>query len=191
MSRAPILWLYGADAVGKSTVAWEIYDRVTERGGRAAYVDTDYLGFCSSATGDRTGELVAANLAAMWPNFASAGATCLVVAGVVTSAGQRRLYDGAIPSSQSTFCRLRARPETQAERILRRASAEGYGTEGAVSGLSAERLGEYAASSARFARALEQDDFGDFAVDTDDENVPALAQAVLRQAGPAWREFCD
>lgn len=191
MSRTPVLWLYGADAVGKSTVAWEIYDRVTERGGQAAYVDTDYLGFCSSVSGDLTGELVAANLAATWPNFASAGAACLVVAGVVASAAQRRLYDAAIPSTHSTFCRLRARPETQADRILRRASAEGYGTEGAVSGLTAERLGEYAERSAGFASALEQDDFGDFAVDTDDENVRALAQEVLRRAGPAWREFCD
>jgi hypothetical protein len=98
---------------------------------------------------------------------------------------------GLVRNSQSTFCRLRARPETQADRILRRASAEGYGTDGAVSGLTAERLGEYAARSAGFASLLEKDDFGDFAVDTDDENVRVLAQAVLRRSGPAWREFCD
>jgi hypothetical protein len=59
----PILWLYGADAVGKSTVAWEIYTSLTSRGIGAAYVDTDYLGFCSPLPDDDPAPLVAANLA--------------------------------------------------------------------------------------------------------------------------------
>ena len=63
----PILWLYGADAVGKSTVAWEIYDSLTSRGVGAAYVDTDYLGFCTPSPYDDPSPLVAANLASMWP----------------------------------------------------------------------------------------------------------------------------
>ena len=51
MPLVPVLWLYGADAVGKTTVAWEIYSVLTDGGVPAAYVDTDYLGFCSTAAG--------------------------------------------------------------------------------------------------------------------------------------------
>lgn len=48
----PLLWLYGADAVGKSTVAWEVYEQLTGRGVPTAYVDIDYLGFCQPLIGD-------------------------------------------------------------------------------------------------------------------------------------------
>lgn len=50
-----VLWLYGADAVGKSAVGWEVYTllaQAAEDGGPGepvAYLDTDYLGFCSPA----------------------------------------------------------------------------------------------------------------------------------------------
>ena len=92
----PILWLYGADAVGKSTVAWEIYDHLASQGVPAAYVDTDYLGFCSPLPSDEPSELVAANLRSMWTNFAAAGARCLIVSGIVVTPEQRQTFEQAI-----------------------------------------------------------------------------------------------
>lgn len=58
------IWLYGADAVGKSVVGWETYSQLVARGLPAAYVDTDYLGFCDPRPDDPS-VLVAANLGAV------------------------------------------------------------------------------------------------------------------------------
>jgi hypothetical protein len=179
----PILWLYGADAVGKSTVAWEIYTSLTSRRIGAAYVDTDYLGFCSPLPDDDPSPLVAANLAAIWPNFEAAGAECMVVAGVVVSAEQRERYEAAIPGAALTLCLLRARPEMLAERIIRRGRAEGAGSDDAASGLTLERLREYGASAGRFAALLDSLGIEDLAVDTDGVPVPDVARSVLAAVG--------
>jgi hypothetical protein len=159
---------------------------VTSAGRHAAYVDTDYLGFCSAVTRESSADLVAANLAAIWPNFAASGATCLVVAGVVVTTEQRALYESSIPDASLTLCRLRARPETQACRILRRSQAEGLESDGGVSGLTEEHLRDYAEQSAGFAALLEANDIADFAIETADLSIPEVARAVLSQAGAVW-----
>jgi len=179
----PILWLYGADAVGKSTVAWEIYNSVTSRGIGAAYLDADYLGFCFPVPDEDPSPLVAANLAAMWPNFEAAGAQCLIVAGVVASAEQRKRFESAIPGSELTLCLLRARPETLGERIIRRGRAEGAGSDGAATGLTLAGLREYGSRAGRFAALLDAQGIEDFAVNTDGVAVPEVARTVLAVVG--------
>ena len=181
-SSPSVLWLYGADAVGKSTVAWEIYIRLSSAGTVAAYVDTDYLGFCSSVPREEVAGLVASNLSAMWPQYAAAGATVLVVAGVVVTTEQRDQFRTVIPASNFALCRLRASPSVQRERILRRARAEGLGGGGAATGLSDESIEDYARSSAEFAQLLDDVDLADFTVDTDGLTVPEVATAVLVSA---------
>lgn len=59
--RSAVVWLYGADAVGKSAVGWEVYTGLAEAGESVAYVDTDYLGYCSPAPIDQAA--LARNLA--------------------------------------------------------------------------------------------------------------------------------
>jgi hypothetical protein len=183
--RVPVLWLYGADAVGKTTVAWEVYTGLTGGGVPAAYVDTDYLGFCSPLPNDDPTPLVAANLAAAWLNFEAAGARCLVVSGVVVTADQRALFAGAIPGMELSLCRLRATAETLAARIMRRGQIEGADSDGAASGLTLDGLREYGERAGRFAAHLDADDFADFSVDTDDVPVPEVARRVLARL-PGW-----
>ena len=185
--RVPVLWLYGADAVGKTTVAWEVYSRLTGDGIPAAYVDADYLGFCSPTPDDDPTSLVAANLGAMWPNFEAAGARCLIVSGVMVTAGQRALYADAVPGTELTLCRLRATTETLAGRIMRRGRIEGAGSDGAASGLTIAGLREYGERAGRFAALLDAEDFADFSVDTDDVPVPEVARRVLAHL-PGWPE---
>jgi adenylylsulfate kinase-like enzyme len=48
-----VLWLYGADAPGKSTIGWEAYSLLAERGARVAYLDTDALSFCHGSRSRR------------------------------------------------------------------------------------------------------------------------------------------
>jgi hypothetical protein len=188
--RVPVLWLYGADAVGKTTVAWEVYASLTGRGVPAAYVDTDYLGFGPPTADPDPSSLVAANLRAMWPSFAAVGATCLVVSGVVVSPEQRVRYSEAIPGTELTLVRLRASAETLAARIMRRGRIEGADSDGAATGLTLEGLREYGERAARFAEVLDSAGFADFAVDTDGVAVPEVAARVLERV-PGWPAGTD
>lgn len=177
--QVPVLWLYGADAAGKSTVGWEIYSRLTGSGRAAAYLDIDYLGFCTPQPGGDPTWLVERNLAAMWATFAEAGARYLVAAGVVVTRKQWQRYAAAIPDARAVLCRLRVTPQTQAERITRRGvleAGDGGTNDDVLAGLRA-----YAERSARFAAKLEADDFADFTVDTDGVPITTVADRV--QAG--------
>ena len=178
----PILWLYGADAVGKSTVGWHAYRRLVDSGVAAAYVDTDYLGFCTPQFDDR-GRLVELNLAATWPNFAAAGAHCLVVSGILVSAEQRTRYEQTVPGGELTLCRLHARPATIRARILSRARTEAESSGAALSEAAVQALEEYGDRSVAFAAALEADDFADLVLHTDMATPADLAQAVLGYGG--------
>jgi hypothetical protein len=187
-SRVPILWLYGADAVGKSTIAWEIYTCLTSRSVPTAHIDTDYLGFCSPQFSDRA-RLVELNVAAMWPNFAAAGARCLIVSGIVISAAHRKRFEAAIPDGQLTLCRLRADPETIRARIVRRAQGEA-GCSGRVLSASAlEGLRAYGDRSVAFAAKLEAEDIADLVIDTDLGTPPELARSILERGG--WYDLVD
>ncbi|GIH19567.1 AAA family ATPase [Rugosimonospora africana] len=174
-----VLWVCGADAAGKSTVGWEIYDRLTGGGVMAAYLDIDYLGFCTPQPGGDPTWLVERNLAAMWSTFAEAGASCLVAAGVVVTRQQWQRYAVAIPDARAILCRLRVTPQTQADRITRRAVVEAG--EGGTDEDMLAALDAYAQRSAQFAAKLEADDFADFTVDTDGVPIKTVADRV--QAG--------
>lgn len=188
-SRVPILWLHGADAVGKTTVAWEIYNLVREAGTPIAYLDTDNLGFCTP-TFDDSSRLVELNLTSVWPNFEAAGARCLVVAGIIVTRDERRRFQAAIPGGELTLCRLRATSEALVARIVRRGQIDGVGTNGAVSGLTRRGLTEYGERAVGFAAKLDADDIADFTVDTDDVAVPRIATAIVERAS-GWPGALD
>jgi hypothetical protein len=177
--RVPILWLYGADATGKSTTGWEVYRRLTDHGVAAAYVDTDYLGFCTPQFSDPA-RLVELNLAATWPNFAAAGAKCLVVSGILVGAEQRTRYELAVPGGRMTLCRLHARPDTIRSRIVRRAQAEAASSGAELSDAVLQALHAYGDRSVVFARKLQDDDLADLVLDTDQATPADLARAVLQ-----------
>ena len=148
----------------------------------AAYVDTDYLRFCSTVAGrrhvvDRGGE-PAVDVA----QLRGRGRTCLVVSGVVVTPEERAALAEAIPGTELTLCRLRASAETLADRILRRGRIEGADSDGAVTDLTLDGLREYGEQAGRFAALLDSRAFADFTVDTDDVPVPDVARQVLAGA---------
>jgi hypothetical protein len=182
-----VLWLCGPTAVGKSTVAWEIFIRVRDDGATAAYVDLAQVGFCPAPAGDpeRHG-LKAANLAAMWPTFRAAGAQCLILSGGVSDAGVVRAYEEALPGSALTLCRLRAGREALTERILLRGRGEGpLGYSNTLKGQPAATLRAVADKAFREGEALDRAGFGDFCVDTDGVTPAEIAATVLAKA--RWR----
>lgn len=104
----PVLWLYGPAGVGKTTVAWGIFDRLRRSEVECAYVDIDQLGMCYPAqpSDPERHRLKARNLSAVVANFAAVGARCVVVSGVVDPA--RGVEADLVTGAAVVPCRLRA-----------------------------------------------------------------------------------
>jgi len=116
----PVLWVSGPPGVGKTAVAWEVYGRLTRAGAAPAYVDVDQLGMCYPAPSrdPERHRLKARNVASLGPNFAAAGARCLIVSGVVDSERGPELDQLGV--SQVIVGRLRVDPGALRARLGRR-----------------------------------------------------------------------
>ena len=84
----------GPPGVGKSTTAFRFYLKCLSAGLTAGYVDLAQVGFLRpAATADPDGHLLKArSLAAIWRNYRAAGATHLVVTGMIASRADLRRY---------------------------------------------------------------------------------------------------
>ena len=117
MISLPVLWLSGPPGVGKTTVAWELFERLGRQGLAVGCVDIDQLGMCPEPAGDPGRYRVKARaLAAVAANFRDAGAQCLVVPGVTDPGREIE----PVPNTELTTCRLRADPAELTRRITGR-----------------------------------------------------------------------
>lgn len=121
MTALPVLWLYGAPGVGKTTVGWEVFERLARRGLATGFADIDQLGMCFPEPAGDQGRyrLKARALAAVAANFRDAGTHCLVVPGVIDP--ERGMEP--VPNIELTTCRLHANPVELARRITARGGA--------------------------------------------------------------------
>ncbi|MBR8638323.1 AAA family ATPase [Streptomyces tuirus] len=119
----PVLWLCGPPGVGKTTVAWQLYQDLGRAGVPAGFADIDQLGICYPEPAADPGRhrMKARNLAAVADGFRRAGARCLVVSGVVDP--QRGVELPGFPDSLVTVCRLRADRDELLRRFLGRGGA--------------------------------------------------------------------
>ncbi|GAA3609991.1 hypothetical protein GCM10022236_09600 [Microlunatus ginsengisoli] len=127
--RLPVLWLTGPPGAGKSTLGWELFDRLA-RDVRVGYVDLDQVGMCyATPTPDSWApeprgdygrhRLQARNLNDLLPVFAAAGAAGVVVSGVVDA--RRGIDVELLPAAALTSLRLRVDPAELARRLRARA----------------------------------------------------------------------
>jgi len=116
----PVLWLSGPPGVGKTAVAWEIYQRLQRAGADPAYVDVDQLGMCFPPLTDDPDRhtLKARNVAALRANFAASGARTLIVSGVVDT--QRGPDVDKLGGGHIVVARLRAEPDELRARLRQR-----------------------------------------------------------------------
>uniref|UniRef100_UPI000AD08546 AAA family ATPase n=1 Tax=Streptomyces sp. SBT349 TaxID=1580539 RepID=UPI000AD08546 len=157
----PVLWLCGPPGVGKTTVAWEIHQRLRADGVEAGFVDIDQVGMCFPEPEGDPGRhrMQAENLGAVVDGFRAAGATCVVVSGVVDAA--RGVHADLVPGAALTVCRLRAGREELRRRFLGRPGGDGQ-----------------VEDVLREADALDAGGVGDVCVDTGGLSV---AEAALRE----------
>jgi hypothetical protein len=162
----PVLWLCGPPGVGKTAVAWEIYERLDRAGSAPAYVDVDQLGMCypPQASDPDRHMLKARNVAALRANFSAAGARCLVVSGVVDAS--RGPEVGLLGGAPITVGRLRADPAELRGRLDRRPAS-------------------FARPDAAVEEAdlLDRSTFAHWSVDTTGLSVGEVANRVLAETG--------
>ncbi|WP_345025898.1 hypothetical protein, partial [Streptomyces sedi] len=125
-ARVAVLLLCGAEAVGKSTVGWEVGQRLQRAGRPTAFVDLGQVGFLTPAPVDDPGghRLRAANLAALLDRYAALGTRRLVAVGPVPDAATADLYRRALPGAALAVCRLDADPGTLLDRVRRRGAGQ-------------------------------------------------------------------
>ena len=135
MIALPVLWVYGASGVGKTTVTWELFLQLVRDGVSTGFVDIDQLGMCYAAPtptnwapepADDPGRhrLKARTLNAVVPNFQRAGASCMVVPGVTDAV--RGVETDLVPHADMTTCRLRVEPAELSRRLAARGSPFDY-----------------------------------------------------------------
>ena len=115
----------GAEAVGKSTVAWAAFASTWEGPVPTAFVDLRQLGFLGAGGGPVDHDLQAATTGAVWRVFREAGARLLFLNGVVDDLDRVEDYEAALDGTPLTAVRLTADRTAIAERVRARARGEG------------------------------------------------------------------
>lgn len=172
--EVPFLLLSGPPGVGKTTVAWAIFDQLIARGDRPGFADLDLLGACWPTPEDdpHNERLKARNLREVWRNYAANGATCLVAAGVIENETLLDLYRGAVDHSAVVLCRLRAGDSELHARIRARGRERGAD------------VNKLARRAVQLATDLERNDVADVVIDTEGRDAGEVARLILAQAWP-------
>jgi GTPase SAR1 family protein len=165
-----VLIISGPVGVGKTSVAHEMFDHLSERDIAHAVIDLDALGISwPFGEGDPYNERMAMrNLAAIWANFAASGVDRAVIARVVEEEADLAAYEQAIPGAEIQVCRLTAAVDVLRERVGRRELGSSY-----------ESL---VRRSAELAESLERSGPTDFTVGTDGRELTEIALEVLTKA---------
>lgn len=117
--------LGGAEAVGKSTIAWEAFMSALRDGIPAAFVDLRQLGFLGPDGGQVNHPLQAASVGALWRVFQAGGARLLLLNGAVDEPEQVERYRTSLGSTPLTCYLLTANEQALVGRVRARTRGEG------------------------------------------------------------------
>ena len=113
----PVLVISGSMGAGKTTVLYEASDILAEVGVPHAAIDLDALSVMFPLQGPHGEHIAFANLAVVWPIYARAGATRLLIAWVIEERSDLAPIHGAVPNAEPTVCRLTAPLATMQDRL--------------------------------------------------------------------------
>ncbi|GAA5063664.1 hypothetical protein GCM10023336_43140 [Streptomyces similanensis] len=169
---ARALFLNGTVGVGKTTVAETVGDLLADAGIPHSVVDLDWLRKSWPAPpGDRFNfGMLLRNLRSVTGHYLDAGATRLVLAGVMEDQDERKLLADAV-GAELTVCRLRAELSVIHRRLAQRHDSE------------PEALRWHLNRSGELDRILSRSAVDDCTVDAGTGSVADVAVAVLRAAG--------
>ncbi len=166
----PTLLLTGTVGSGKTVVAIEVGHMLERQGKWAAVVDLDWLGWLrlrsSTVTAD---QLIARNLAAIWPNLREAGMRYAVLARAMLGRDGLDALRLAVPDADLVVVRLTALPSTIESRLRRRDSGE--------------ELEEHLRESMEMSRVLDRAGLEEMAVANDNRTPQEVAREVLQRVG--------
>ncbi|MFF1839881.1 hypothetical protein ACFVXE_37855 [Streptomyces sp. NPDC058231] len=171
---AGALLITGTVGAGKTSVADSVGTLLTDAGVPNAVIDMDWLSRCRPAPPDDRFNfaLLLRNLRCVAGNYLDAGATRLVLAGVVEDADDRARCAEAVGVGLSV-CRLRVRLPVVRQRLTRRHADE------------PDALRWHLDRSGELDGILERAGVEDFTVDATDRSVEQVAAAVIDAAD--WR----
>jgi predicted kinase len=165
----PVLLVTGPIGVGKTAVLHEADALLIEAGTGHATVELEEIAGCwTDAMESTRASLVYQNLAALWSNFAAAGASRLLLSGLLEQRSELRRVSEAVPGAAVTVVRLYAPLSVLEQRIRLR---EPGSPEGEING------------ARWWAEHLDKVRPEDHLVDTADRPVDEIAHEVLRLAG--------
>ncbi|MFD8922623.1 hypothetical protein ACFV0Y_33105 [Streptomyces sp. NPDC059569] len=168
---AQALLINGTVGVGKTTVADAVGDLLAEAGTPHAVLDLDRLRQSwPTPPGDRFNfGMLLRNLRSIAGNYLDAGATRLVLAGVIEQHDERKRLSDAV-GVDLTVCRLRAELSVIHKRLAQRHDGE------------PETLRWHLDRSAELDAILSRFAVDDFTIDTTTRSVPDVAAAVISAA---------
>lgn len=179
------VWVHGAPAIGKSSVAWPLFMQLVQEGG-AGYVDTGQLSFLGgvAAGSPQLLKLQAANVAAAWEVFSKAGARWLVISGLLTRPDAVRVYQRALPQVEFRTVRLDASDQEIRTRVFRRGQGGGPNLAGdLLAGQQPSVLEAAATASQDIAHRLAACDLPGAIVDTTGVDVATVVSRVRHALG--------
>ncbi len=166
----PALLLTGTVGSGKTVVAIEIGRMLEQHGKSAAVVDLDWLGWLHRhSSGVTADQLIARNLAAIWPNLRDAGMTRAVLARAILGRDGLDALRVAVPEADLVVVRLSASLSTIERRLRQRDSGE--------------ELEEHLRESVEMSRVMDREGLENFTVANDEGSPGDAAKEVLQRAG--------
>lgn len=121
-SSVPGVLLTGTVGAGKTALATDIGEVLTGEALSPAVIDLDWLGWFTQRGGSSADieDLIRENLAAIWPNFRTRGATHVVMSRLVREPQQIAGYRQALGDVDLIVVRVTASAETIRDRLSRR-----------------------------------------------------------------------
>lgn len=170
-TRVPTILVTGPVGSGKSTVATEIGRVLEKLDIPHAVVDFDQLTESRPRPADdRFGTRVGlTNLAAVWKNYADAGAERLVIARVIESKDDLAGFRQAVPGADISVVRLRASVATLQARIRHRETGGGLNWH-------LDRAGE-------LAELMDSAHLEDVLVETEGRDPQTIAREIVARVG--------
>jgi hypothetical protein len=162
--------LTGTLGSGKTVVAIEVGHILEQQGRAAAVVDLDWLGWLHvRSTAISADQLIARNLAAIWPNLREAGMRYAVLARAILGRDGLDALRAAIPEAGLVVVRLTASPSTIEGRLRQRDSGK--------------ELEEHLREGMEMSGVMDREGLEDMAVANDGGSPFEVAREVLWRVG--------